>query len=528
MKQSIIFRIQNLKGTGLGHLKRSLDIATQVLQYGHKVHCIVDEKWPEEFEIFKKDLSSITVLSEIEDTVEESFILRFASNISVKKIFSDSYTLNSNWYETLNNNGLKLYKLVDHPDQINPNVVNIPTGIRFINEKSPGGNSFENLAMSHVIIDKKFRNVTHNKNSQLKVMLYLGGEGNNGLALKILPGIIQGLVLSKLKISLFLMNISKDSRNRNLWEHPNLEVKFVNFDNNFSALLSSMDLVLASASNILYETAYLKIPCISFPQNESQNNSQYQVEQIGHFISLDQLNDIYDEKFPKLLSQILQDQKILKAQFEFARYRVDTEGSKRIASILLDKKNKSQDTFLNKKNRSRSKNTTANNSENLSLIFRPTELRDLSCILSWRNNSEVRKFMINSDLILKFAHICWWFNNSRTNLIGEINGQPKIYLWHELTKIGNVNFVTSGWILLSEDFHVTQILEAQRFQIQLVRGIAPDISWLTVIHKKNAVALWMAGKSGYKIIEPNESMHRIALEFFFKNTSDINFFVLKR
>ena len=528
MTQSIIFRIQNLKGTGLGHLKRSLDIATQVLHYGHKVHFVVDEKWPEEFEIFKKDLSSITVLSEIEDTVEESFILRFASTLSVKKIFSDSYTLNSNWYEYLNNNGLKLYKLVDHPDQINPNVVNIPTGMRFINEKSPGENSFENLAMSHVIIDEKFTYVHHHKNTQVKVMLYLGGEGNNSLALKILPGIVQGLLLSKLKISLFLMNVSKDFKNRNLLEHANLEVKFANFDHNFSTLLSSMDLVLASASNILYETAYLKIPCISFPQNKSQSNSQYQLEQIGHFISLDQLNDIYDEKFPKLLSQILQNRKLLKTQFEFARYRVDTKGSKRIASILLDKKSLSQDTSLNKKKHSRIKNTMANNSENLSLIFRPTELQDLSRILAWRNHPEVRKFMINSDLIPKFAHICWWFNNSRTNLIGEINGQSKIYLWHEVTKIGNEKYVTSGWVLLSRNFHVTQILEAQRFQIQSVRSIAPDISWLTVIHKKNAVALWMAGKSGYKIIEPNESMHQIALEFFLGNTLDTNFFVLKR
>jgi len=528
MKQSIIFRTQNLKGKGLGHLKRSLDIAKQVLQYGHKVHFIVDEKWPEEFEIFKKELNSITVLSEIEDTVEENFILRFASKLSVKKIFSDSYTLNSNWYESLNNEGIKLYKLVDHPDQINPNIVNIPTGIRFINEKSPGATSFENLAMSHVIIDEKFTNITHNKNSQVKVMLYLGGEGNNDLAQKILPRIIQGLLLSKLKTSLYLMNVSKDLKNRNLWEHPNLEVKFTNFDYNFSALLSSMDLVMASASNILYETAYLKIPCISFPQNDSQNNSHYQLEQIGHFISLDQPNDIYDENFPKLLSQILQNLKMLKAQFEFARYKVDTEGSKRIASILLDKNSKSQDSFLNKQNRSRSKNNMVNNSENLPLIFRPTELRDLNLILAWRNNSEVRKFMINSTFISNFAHICWWFNNSRTNLIGEINGQPKIYLWHELTKIGSENFVTSGWILLSKDFHVTQILEAQRFQIQLVRGIAPDTSWLTVIHKKNAVALWMAGKSGYKIVEPNEAIHQIALEFFFKNISDINFFVLKR
>ena len=82
--------------------------------------------------------------------------------------------------------------------------------------------------------------------------------------------------------------------------------------------------------------------------------------------------------------------------------------------------------------------------------------------------------------------------------------------------------------MLSRNFHVTQILEAQRFQIQSVRSIDPDISWLTVIHKKNAVALWMAGKSGYKIIEPNESMHQIALEFFLGNTLDTNFFVLKR
>ena len=62
MTQSIIFRIQNLKGTGLGHLKRSLDIATQVLHYGHKVHFVVDEKWPEEFEIYKKYLSHSIIL----------------------------------------------------------------------------------------------------------------------------------------------------------------------------------------------------------------------------------------------------------------------------------------------------------------------------------------------------------------------------------------------------------------------------------------------------------------------------------
>lgn len=477
-----LFIIDTAPGSGKGHLIRTLEIIKQFKKNGWLIAIIIEKCILGEFTSKIMDLADTLEFSESNNDTTIDNIIEKAINLNCNKIIVDSYKIKYKNISKVKLANLGIYRIIDKPTNEIDGLQDIKLGIKFNLQRTSEGPKVV-YPIRQLPVKKDVSGEVRN------ILFYFGSEPSSQQI--ILADKIAENLNSKIKSYFY---ISKDS---------NIDSHNMSFVNDIDSILPNVSLLICSASTMIYEAAYMEIPCITISTNKSQENRDIELQLLGHCINLqqDDLNEY--EKFKNLIESTLINLKALEAEVVKGKKNLFDSSDLHIYNCIVEQSVDSdvieqKDVhFLESGSR-----------------FRPITLADSNVILSSRNSLEVRKFMVNSEVISKLSHYNWWFKNKRKGYIHEINTIPSAYLWHEQLDTDDLSFFVGGWIPLVENFPPLALFTIIDWQIQLTKSINPNAKWLAVINKKNVFTQFTNIKLGFTEIKSNHPLYKVATKVF--------------
>jgi spore coat polysaccharide biosynthesis predicted glycosyltransferase SpsG len=474
-----LFIIDTATGSGKGHLIRTLAIIKQFKKNGWQILIIIEKCNLGEFASELRDLSDSLEFSESNNNITLYNLMEKALNLNCNKIIIDSYKIK---YKNFLKANLGIYRIIDVPTNKVDGVQDIKLGIRFNLQATSEGPKviypIRRLPLKKDISDNVDR-----------VLFYFGSEPSSE-QIRIADKVAAQLN-PKIKSFFYISKID------------NVDSYNLSFVSDIDKILPSISLLVCSASTIIYEAAYMEIPCITISTNKSQENSDFELELLGHCLNLQQDDLNQHGEIKNLIENVLTNLESLK--FEVAKGKKNLfEGSDlHIYNCIIEK---STDSDIREQKVMHSLGSGSS--------FRPITLADSNVILSRRNTPEVREMMVDSEVISKLSHYNWWFENKRTGFIYEVSNAPSAYLWHEQVDTGDLSFFIGGWIPLIENFPPLALFTILDWQIQLTKSINPNAKWLAVINKKNVFTQFTNMKLGFKEINSNDALYKVATKVF--------------
>ncbi len=528
MSNSLLFRIDNSDGSGLGHFVRSLEIALALKLLGVRIYFVLDNTWPRDFAALKPFEDDLIVLSNLDQADEFASISRFIQKYNIANIFVDSYKTTIQWFDGFHNLGIKIFLLDDCNQSASPYIVKIPYGLRFYGTRHDPQISLGEQAIANVVLsDSEILPLNEYKKSKyVRIFVYLGTNPFKDVARKVFLSLLK--CISHSKIFVEFIAIRSEIVNEKFIayllgdfdELGNVIFELVDFSSNFDQLISNVDLVVGASNTSLYYTSIHKIPHITFPLNPSQKNDDFQLEQLGHYFNLNSLADFDDARFDSFFIFMVENRRKLKILFKEATARPDSRGANRVANFLFSQLSGQRVPEL-----SFTQDAITAKKTEMGFKVRRAENKDVNLILESRNLEATRKFMLNRSLISKPEHYAWWFSNNRENFIVCNREIPSIYIWHELVQINRGTFLIGGWTPLTEGVHLSLVLEALNWQISSTSLKHPFIQWIAAVHSDNLATHFLVNRIGFKPSEPGSATY-IAAQTFFLDGMESEEFVL--
>jgi spore coat polysaccharide biosynthesis predicted glycosyltransferase SpsG len=526
MIKSILFRIDNSKDSGLGHIARSYEIGLHLKILGIPVFYVIDEPWPIEFESRKPPVEELVELCYISSHSEIEFLAELFQLHDITHVVVDSFKITAEWFEAVNKLEVKMYVLDDSNQGLNSYVTRIPYGIRFQGSRTQTNTAIGEMAIKNVVLTSP-RNSSYDYGREsdiVRVFVYLGANPLEIDVVKVFGSLFRNSL--RLKRAVHLVSIRTENLNENLIQDlylrngtpANTRFTLVEFSDDLSGLVLSCDLVIGASNSVLYCTARCKIPQISFPLNETQRNDDYQLEQIGHFFNLSGIDDFDDNNFGVFLNLLLENLLIPRSLLLEANNCPDYSGAAKIANLIVSQPSKVND--VENQNESCSRVGSESNS---GFFIREARHNDVNLILEARNMESTRKFMLKKDKISKPAHYAWWLSNTRDNFIGQIGDSPCIYIWHQLQHIRGIEYLIGGWIPLVPELHLSVVLEALKWQMNLTSQIYPKSKWVAAVHRENSATRFLVNRIGFVECAEGSDSLLASKEFFLGDTNSQDF-----
>lgn len=487
-----LFIIDTATGSGKGHLIRTLEIIKQFKKNGWQIVIIIEKCILGKFASELMDLADTLDFSESNNNITMNDIIEKASSLNCNKIIIDSYKLRYKNISKVSSANLGIYRITDVPTNKVDGVQDIKLGIRFNLQATSEG-----LKVIYPIRQLPVKKVI---SGEVRNILFYFGSEPSSQQIKLADKIAENLNPS-IKSYFY---ISKDG---------DVDSHNMSFVNDIDKILPNVSLLICSASTMIYEAAYMEIPCITISTNKSQENRDFELELLGHCINLQQDDLSQHEKFKNLIESILINLKVLKVEVAKGKKNLFDSSDLHIYNCIIEK-------FIDSDVREQKDVHSLGSGSS----FRPITLADSNVMLSWRNSPEVRELMVNSEVISKLSHYNWWFENKRTGFIHEINTIPSAYLWHEQLHTDDLSFFIGGWIPLVENLPPLALFTIIDWQIQLTKSINPHAKWLAVINKKNVFTQFTNIKLGFKEIKSNHPLYKVATKVFKVDERSFNFY----
>ena len=487
-----LFIIDTAAGSGKGHLIRTLEIVKQFKMNGWQTVIIIERCVLGKFASELMDLADTLDFSESNSNISINYVIEKASGLNCDKIIIDSYKIDYKNISKVNSTNLDIYRIIDSPTNKVEGVQDIKLGIRFNLQATSEG-----LKVIYPIRQLPVKNYISGKIT--RILFYFGSEPSNQ-QIKLADKIAK--YLNPSIISYFYIS-----------NEDNIDSTNMSFVNDIDKILSDVSLIICSASTIIYEAAFMAIPCITISTNKSQENRDVELELLGHCINLQQEDLSQHEKFKNLIENAIINLKVLEVEAAKGKKNLFESSDLYIYNCVTEK-------FIDSDVREQKEGHLLE----LGTSFRPVTLADVNTILSWRNSPEVRELMVNSAVIPKLSHYNWWFNNKRMSFIHEINTIPSAYLWHEQLNFDDLSFFIGGWIPLVENLPPLALFTIIDWQIQLTKSINSHAKWLAVINKKNVFTQFTNVKLGFKEIKSNHPLYRAATKVFKVDDKLFNFY----
>ncbi len=526
MIKSILFRIDNSKNSGLGHIARSYEIGLHLKFLGIPVFYVIDEPWPLEFESRKPPAEELVELSNFSSHSEIEILAELFQLHVITHLVVDSYRLSSEWFDEVHRLGVKMYVLDDSNQVINSYVTRIPYGIRFYGSRTQTNADIGEAAIRNVVLNPpRNSNCDHRRESEIvRVFVYLGANPLEINVVKVFGSLFRNSM--SLSRAVHLVSIRSEYLNESLIQSlylnnqapANITFTLVEFSNDLSGLVLSCDLVIGASNSVLYYTARCKVPQISFPLNETQRNDDYQLEQLGHFFNLSGMDDFDDDYFGVFLNLLLKNLLIPRSLLLEAKSRPDYSGAANVANLIV-----SQPSKTNSVGNQNESDGQVDSQFNLGFSIREARNNDVNLILEARNLQSTRKFMLKNDIISKPTHYAWWLSNTRDNFIGQLGGSPCIYIWHQLKQIRGTEYLIGGWIPLVPELHLSVVLEALKWQLNLTSQVYPHAKWIAAVHKENSTTHFLVNRIGFVECAKGSDSFLAAKELFLGGTNSQEF-----
>jgi hypothetical protein len=132
--------------------------------------------------------------------------------------------------------------------------------------------------------------------------------------------------------------------------------------------------------------------------------------------------------------------------------------------------------------------------------------------------------MSSTKEISKLSHYNWWFENTRSNYVLQIDNKPHLYLWHQLIIENGKQIFIGGWMPMTSKLSPLVIIDALSWQLQLTQSISKDAIWLAIINKENTFTNFINIRLGFENIDKQSELRNLAEKIFKLSPNNENFF----
>ncbi len=355
------------------------------------------------------------------------------------------------------------------------------------------------------IAGPKFAIIT-NKNIKVKslknrkyITFYLGGSGNFNILKNLIIELIQNITDKKIIITVivgpfaknydWLNNLSKNYKNLKIFYNPK----------NLMDIYNNTILFIGSAGSSLYELNYTNTFGIFFSNAKDQNDSIYNLKNLGHYLKLNKsdLNKI--KLLVKLILCLVNNKRHIFNFQKIQRFKIDNKGPERIYKYIKLIAN----------------NKKINNSKIQNKLFdkytiRKVDNSNINEYLKITNYKHNKKFSIGNKKVTKLNHYLWWFNNKRNSYILKKNSKIILIFYHEYKKIYNKKYIIAGWYS-NQNISSYEILQGLDYQYNLLKnkGI-----WLSIIKKNNFFSIKINVRYNFKKVTKKSKLHSIIKKIY--------------
>jgi len=488
MNKNLLFFIDVAPGSGRGHLVRTLQIINQFKRTKWNIHIVVEKCESDTYLVQLKKIAKTFNVIDQKDLISIISIIEIAEKMGCKYVIVDSYKVQYSEINCLEK--FKIYRIIDSPLPPIKYVNDIKIGIRFGLQNTDKG-----LKILYPI--RKIGRFVPKVGRRRKILFYFGSEPNEkaiSATVKIihkLPPYIETYIYTP-KV------VSRSGR--------------INYINNINSIISHTSLIVGSASNIMYEATMLNIPIITISTNYSQVNQDEELMRIGAVfnLSIDDLNE--SSEMSNLICRVLLNIKSVRQYTKKCKSNIYIDSSRFIANQIVGKHD---DNIAKQKLSSNS---------GVHLDIRRLEISDINELIKWRNSNEVRKLMSSTKEISKLSHYNWWFENTRSNYVLQLDNKPHLYLWHQLIIENGKQIFIGGWMPMTSKLSPLVIIDALSWQLQLTQSISKDAIWLAIINKENTFTNFINVRLGFENIDKQSELRNLAEKIFKLSPNNENFF----
>ena len=466
------FRINSDVKNGIGHSKRCVRIAHMLKENGYQCFFLIDNK--SNIEIFLKGFKIFYIydsFSKFVDQEKDAKLVLKKIKHTKSVIVLDDYRFDCKWEKIISKENFKVIVLDDSGLKNHYCDVYINYKPDLIHSENFNSSIIKKketkllLGPEYAIIDCKQRIKINKKDNIFKICFYMGGSGDFKYFDKIILSFIN--LVSNLKMK-FEFSIIYGVGCKNIKQLILLSKKFkfikiIDGKKNLDKKISSMDLIIGSAGNIVYEASYYNIPSIFFEISKNQNNKISNMEKIGHYFILSKLDLKNFQKIAYLIFLIFKNYNRIYYLVINKKISIDNEGVKRIVNNILHyKKN-----FINKNKINKNKINKNINSDKV--FFKRVKDDEINQYLHSRNLLVNRKVSISTKKINRLDHYTWWFITKRNSYVMTINNFKIVYLYDETIKLKNKNYSLQGWFACGNDLGIREILTALNWHQKYMR-----------------------------------------------------------
>ena len=278
---------------------------------------------------------------------------------------------------------------------------------------------------------------------------------------------------------------------------------------NIDNISGSLDLLISSAGNIVYESSFYNIPTLLFEVSNNQSNKYEFMEKIGHYFILPKKDLKKSQKIANLIYLFIKNIKRIKKLYINKEVKVDNLGKSRIIdNILNDKKI----LFNNQKQ------TYSGNDK-----YKVLKVGDnyVNQYLNYRNLNINRSVSTNFKKINFLDHYLWWLNNKRNSFALYKKKEIRLFFYDEFINLNKKKYSLQGWFSACKDLQLSEVLYALKYQKKMMENKKIKLS-LGIINKNNKINL--SKYLGWKMLD-NQSDEAIYLKKYYKVDSNYYFYI---
>ncbi|ESP90431.1 PseG/SpsG family protein [Pseudoalteromonas luteoviolacea] len=515
----IAFRVDTQ--CGMGHFMRMKWLAVALEGRGAKTVFLIDEN-AAVGEFMAPLQAKIVWVPKFQNCREDAeFCLSYldAQAMNIQWVVLDGYGFDVTWEDEARQHGVQLMSMDDlgrehHADLVvDMKWAGKDTHSRYENLVAPGTDCL--LGPEFAILAPEYQENESLEQRPDTITFSLGGGGDWTQ----LTEVIEQLFLCGEQTCNILAVIGPKALNTEKLRQ--LENQFDNLvlvdaPKSLASIYRKTGLFVGALGTSLYELAVTKTPALTFSLAVNQHNEIENLQDLGHYYHVPDLLDYPVSNVYKLIITLFEHRSTIAAQRRHPSVHVDGLGQERIADTLLGTPVKQR-----KQLQPESSNAVEVVSElSDSLHVRKVTNNDVNGYLRARNRSENMWRMTITDTIKEVDHYAWWFNNNRHSYVLEKDNKPLIYVWHQVYRDNQQDYLFGGWFAASNDVNFVHAQLILNWQLEYCAAQHPEAVWLAVINKDNKFVNLLNQKEGFVALTPESQEFSVTQRLFPQASED--------
>lgn len=546
--------------TGIGHLVRCLQVAEQLVIRDAKVIFVLDFIEPSILPFLKG-----FIVEQLYDDVQPGLsanedsarFINLIKQYQATHIIIDDYRLDEHWEHAVKNHSENQFTLLAIDDVLRKHDCDILVDMKWRGDQT--NNAYDQLipkeaikllGPQYVLLNKQYQNNStkplflNNANSELNslssqdpasyftIMFGLGGGGDLTQYQQLIDNVLAASDLLDFKINILLVLGPLSTNIQTFVEQytDNERVTLLIGKTDLFPYLQQTNLYIGAAGGILYQLFALNIPALTFAIAENQNSDRKHLEQLGHYFHLDNFSAITSGALVNFINSIYKHYARVLHLLENAETKIDAMGALRVAEHLLAvNKSEYNITSTVTKNKLKPKSNTPYNNKPQVIDFpdgyqlRAVNDSDINHYVAARNLPSNCQNMIKAEPIPYLSHYAWWFNAKRDSFLLSKEGQPILYIWHEVKNVDKQNYLIGGWFTCEKEIGFQEALLALNWQLEYCQKAFPNMPWLAVIHRENKFVRLLNKYLGFTDVG-TEHAYNSAIRTLFNDADYQNFY----